>query len=67
MGIIHSPCIMTQSDEFDNRHYSPMLVGQWQNAVTRKDMVEEFSFRDFIEVHVEITFEKFFVVILFLK
>ncbi|CAA3019659.1 Hypothetical predicted protein [Olea europaea subsp. europaea] len=31
------------------RHYSPMLVGQWQNAVTRKDMVEEFSFRDFIE------------------
>ncbi|CAI9771511.1 unnamed protein product [Fraxinus pennsylvanica] len=31
------------------RHYSPMLVAQWQNAVTRKDMVEEFSFRDFTE------------------
>ncbi|KAL2487864.1 hypothetical protein Fot_41218 [Forsythia ovata] len=31
------------------RHCCPMLVAQWQNAVTRKDMVEEFSFRDFIE------------------
>ncbi|CAI9775519.1 unnamed protein product [Fraxinus pennsylvanica] len=31
------------------RHYGPILVAQWQNAVTRKDMVVEFSFRDFIE------------------
>lgn len=32
-----------------------MLVAQWQNAVTRKDMVKFFSFRDFNEVkHVEV-------------
>ncbi|XAR69255.1 hypothetical protein NMG60_11000771 [Bertholletia excelsa] len=27
----------------------PMLVAQWQNAVTRKDMAEAFSFKDFKE------------------
>ncbi|CAA2975910.1 Hypothetical predicted protein [Olea europaea subsp. europaea] len=31
------------------RHHCPMLVAQWQNAVTRKDMVKFFSFRDFNE------------------
>ncbi|XP_073129573.1 uncharacterized protein [Henckelia pumila] len=29
------------------RHHSPMLLAQFQNAVTRKDMVEMFSFKDF--------------------
>ncbi|XP_073051779.1 uncharacterized protein [Primulina eburnea] len=29
------------------RHHYPMLLAQFQNAVTRKDMVEMFSFRDF--------------------
>ncbi|CAI9759619.1 unnamed protein product [Fraxinus pennsylvanica] len=33
----------------DVRHHCPMLVAQWQNAVTRKDMVRVFSFRDFNE------------------
>ncbi|KAK3018130.1 hypothetical protein RJ639_004589 [Escallonia herrerae] len=28
----------------------PMLIAQWQNAVTRKDMVETFSFQDFNEL-----------------
>ncbi|KAK2979355.1 hypothetical protein RJ640_002761 [Escallonia rubra] len=28
----------------------PMLLAQWQNAVTRKDMVETFSFQDFNEL-----------------
>lgn len=27
-----------------------MLVAQWQDAVTRKDMVEAYSFEDFKEV-----------------
>lgn len=27
-----------------------MLVAQWQNAVTRRDTVETFSFEDFKEV-----------------
>ncbi|KAF7139487.1 hypothetical protein RHSIM_Rhsim07G0142500 [Rhododendron simsii] len=31
------------------RHYCPMLTAQWQNAVTRKDSVETFSFADFKE------------------
>ncbi|GAB4854438.1 hypothetical protein Ancab_023021 [Ancistrocladus abbreviatus] len=31
----------------DIRHQCPMLVAQWQDAVTRKDMVEVFSFNDF--------------------
>ncbi|PIN02511.1 hypothetical protein CDL12_24977 [Handroanthus impetiginosus] len=31
------------------RQHCPMLLAQYQNAVTRKDMVESFSFRDFIE------------------
>ncbi|TXG61195.1 hypothetical protein EZV62_012558 [Acer yangbiense] len=31
----------------DVRHYCPMLISQWQYAVTRKDMAETFSFKDF--------------------
>ncbi|PWA65144.1 hypothetical protein CTI12_AA336640 [Artemisia annua] len=31
------------------RNYCPMLFTQWQDAVTRKDMVETFSFQDFME------------------
>lgn len=31
------------------RHYCPMLSAQWQDAVTRKDMAETFSFEDFKE------------------
>ncbi|KAL7164562.1 hypothetical protein ACSBR2_040460 [Camellia fascicularis] len=33
----------------DVRHHCPMLIAQWQNAVTRKDMAETFSFKDFKE------------------
>ncbi|PON56344.1 rhomboid family protein [Parasponia andersonii] len=33
----------------DVRHHSPMLIAQLQYAVTRKDMVETFSFKDFKE------------------
>ncbi|GMY28859.1 hypothetical protein FCV25MIE_24101 [Fagus crenata] len=33
----------------DVRHHCPILIAQWQYAVTRKDMVEAFSFRDFKE------------------
>ena len=33
-----------------NRHLYPMLIAQWQNAVTRKDVVETYSFSDFKEV-----------------
>lgn len=33
-----------------NRHYHPMLIAQWQYAVTRKDTAETFSFEDFKEV-----------------
>ncbi|XP_004291035.1 PREDICTED: uncharacterized protein LOC101307554 [Fragaria vesca subsp. vesca] len=33
----------------DVRHHSPMLLAQWQYAVTRKDMAETFSFEDFKE------------------
>ncbi|TKY57965.1 hypothetical protein E2542_SST15020 [Spatholobus suberectus] len=33
----------------DVRHYSPMLIAQWQYAVTRKDNAERFSFEDFME------------------
>ncbi|KAK9699765.1 hypothetical protein RND81_08G194800 [Saponaria officinalis] len=29
------------------RHHRPMLVAQWQDAVTRKDAVQEFSFDEF--------------------
>lgn len=29
------------------RHQCPMLIAQWQDAVTRKDMAEEFSFNEF--------------------
>ncbi|XP_057480079.1 uncharacterized protein LOC130767279 isoform X2 [Actinidia eriantha] len=31
------------------RYHSPMLLAQWQNAVTRKDVAETFSFKDFKE------------------
>ncbi|XP_026380336.1 uncharacterized protein LOC113275113 isoform X1 [Papaver somniferum] len=31
------------------RHHSPMLITQWQEAVTRKDMAEKFSFQDIKE------------------
>ncbi|XP_026449247.1 uncharacterized protein LOC113349490 [Papaver somniferum] len=31
------------------RHYCPMLITQWQEAVTRKDMAERFSFQDIKE------------------
>ncbi|XP_057477875.1 uncharacterized protein LOC130765463 [Actinidia eriantha] len=31
------------------RHHAPMLIAQWQNALTRKDMVDTFSFKDFKE------------------
>ncbi|GFZ16674.1 hypothetical protein Acr_25g0010830 [Actinidia rufa] len=34
------------------RHHAPMLIAQWQNALTRKDMVETFSFKDFKEVRI---------------
>lgn len=31
------------------RQHCPMLVAQWQNAVTRKDMAEAYSYEDFKE------------------
>ncbi|KAL6344525.1 hypothetical protein AAG906_002430 [Vitis piasezkii] len=31
------------------RHHCPMLIAQWQYAVTRKDMAKTFSFEDFKE------------------
>ncbi|CAH1428857.1 unnamed protein product [Lactuca virosa] len=31
------------------RDYCPMLMAQWQEAVTRKDLVKTFSFQDFKE------------------
>ncbi|KAI3877064.1 hypothetical protein MKW92_019615 [Papaver armeniacum] len=31
------------------RHHCPMLITQWQEAVTRKDMAERFSFQDIKE------------------
>ncbi|KAI5669721.1 hypothetical protein M9H77_19574 [Catharanthus roseus] len=31
------------------RHQNPILIAQWQNAVTRKDMVDTYSFADFKE------------------
>ncbi|KAK7383311.1 hypothetical protein VNO78_28985 [Psophocarpus tetragonolobus] len=33
----------------DVRHHSPMLIAQWQHAVTRKDSAKKFSFEDFME------------------
>lgn len=38
-----------ESPRKDVRHHCPILVAQWQYAVTRKDMVEAFSFKDFKE------------------
>lgn len=35
---------------FINRHHCPILIAQWQYAVTRKDMAKTFSFEDFKEV-----------------
>ncbi|XP_021739010.1 uncharacterized protein LOC110705449 [Chenopodium quinoa] len=29
------------------RHHCPILIAQWQDAVTRKDMAQEFSFTEF--------------------
>lgn len=48
-SIVYHPCIMA-SDVFVNRQHCPMLVAQWQNAVTRKDMAEAYSYKDFKEV-----------------
>ncbi|KAF8388831.1 hypothetical protein HHK36_025511 [Tetracentron sinense] len=31
------------------RYHSPMLIAQWQEAVTRKDLAETFSFKEFKE------------------
>ncbi|KAK3438429.1 hypothetical protein EUGRSUZ_C03044 [Eucalyptus grandis] len=33
----------------DVRHHCPMLIAQWQDAVTRRDAAETFSFEDFKE------------------
>nr|XP_025660055.1 uncharacterized protein LOC112755931 isoform X2 [Arachis hypogaea] len=33
----------------DVRHHCPMLIAQWQHAVTRKDETQKFSFEDFKE------------------
>ncbi|KAJ4708187.1 hypothetical protein OWV82_018174 [Melia azedarach] len=38
-----------ESPRDDVRHHCPMLISQWQHAVTRKDMAETFSFKDFKE------------------
>lgn len=45
---------MGLSNDIFFRQYCPMLLAQYQNAVTRKDMVESFSFVDFIEVNFEL-------------
>ncbi|KAL0297221.1 UNVERIFIED_CONTAM: hypothetical protein Sradi_6774200 [Sesamum radiatum] len=36
------------------RHYCPMLLAQYQKAVTRVDTVESFTFRDIIEVTIDV-------------
>ncbi|KAK1267466.1 hypothetical protein QJS04_geneDACA000668 [Acorus gramineus] len=33
----------------DIRHHHPMLIAQWQDAVTRRDTAKQFSFREFEE------------------
>ncbi|KAF8014774.1 hypothetical protein BT93_H0543 [Corymbia citriodora subsp. variegata] len=33
----------------DVRHHCPMVIAQWQDAVTRRDTAEAFSFEDFKE------------------
>ncbi|MFQ6638515.1 hypothetical protein Gotur_017076 [Gossypium turneri] len=38
-----------ESQRNDVRQYGPMLIAQYQYAVTRKDMVETFSFEEFKE------------------
>lgn len=37
-----------------------MLIAQWQYGVTRKDMVEAFSFEDFKKVLVKVLTTNFF-------
>lgn len=36
-------------DSVNIRHHCPMLIAQWQDAVTRKDLAERFSFQEFKE------------------
>lgn len=36
------------------RQHCPMLLAQYQHAVTRVDAVESFSFSDFLEVFISI-------------
>nr|XP_004251178.1 uncharacterized protein LOC101246990 isoform X1 [Solanum lycopersicum] len=38
------------------RQHCPILVAQWQNAVTRKDMAEAYSYEDFKEVFNQVPF-----------
>ncbi|XWS72460.1 hypothetical protein CRYUN_Cryun02cG0041600 [Craigia yunnanensis] len=38
-----------ENPRIDFRHHSPMLIAQYQYAVTRKDMVQIFSFEEFKE------------------
>ncbi|KAF6142167.1 hypothetical protein GIB67_037085, partial [Kingdonia uniflora] len=45
---------MKGSNLVDNiRQCCPILIAQWQDAVTRKDMAETFSFDEFKEIHEE--------------
>ncbi|KAK8513653.1 hypothetical protein V6N12_052828 [Hibiscus sabdariffa] len=44
-----------ESPRNDVRHHSPMLLAQYQYAVTRKDMVETFSFEDFKQCSGDLT------------
>lgn len=43
-------CLDFDASPISNRHHFPMLIAQWQEAVTRRDMAELFSFEDFKEV-----------------
>lgn len=54
-SILYHPCMMA-SDVFVNRQHCPILVAQWQNAVTRKDMAEAYSYEDFKEVFKQVPF-----------
>ncbi|ONK66915.1 uncharacterized protein A4U43_C06F13430 [Asparagus officinalis] len=38
----------------DIRHHHPMLIAQWQEGVTRKDLSKAFSFREFKEYGVNL-------------
>ena len=46
------------------RQHCPMLLAQYQHAVTRVDAVESFSFSDFLEVFIFIVCFCFLVVFL---